>query len=217
MPALMLRDRSVTLAVVGLDMDGVQRDTAYRAYQSLCKTVVELGGIPPGYAAWARRFSHDFLPFYRACGVSATAGVITEVYRRHQAHLEEDAVPFSDVAGFLSHLEASDLKAFVVSNASLEYLQEWLAVHDLNAKFAHVGSASGDKQASLEKACEALGVPAAAACYVGDLGCDMRNAADAGLLPIGITRGYETREALIASGALFVVDTLEELAAYIAP
>ena len=215
MPTLTLSERSFVLAAVGLDMDGVQRDTAYRAYVALCKTVTEFGGTPPDYQHYVRAFSHEFLPFYQACGISATADEITAIYRRHQ-DVEELAAPFPDVHGFLAHLAAVSVGAFVVSASRPGRLQGWFTRHGFR-EFAGVVSTSnhGDKRASLLAACQTLGVAPTTACYLGDLGCDMRDAREAGLIPIGVTRGYDSREALLDSGAALVVHSLEELTPYI--
>lgn len=209
MATLALPNRSAVVQAVGLDVDGVLRDTAYQVYRSLCKAVRELGGSPPDHETFVRSYTVDFLPFYRACGVGAPKDEITQTFRKH--HDVNDLVPpFHDVSEFLDNLRASGLAAFVVSSSRRERVQGWLATHGLYDKFAHVASASSDKVASLWAACRTLGVEPEQACYVGDLGCDMRDARKALLIPIEITRGYETRKALYECGAAIVVSTFAE-------
>ena len=218
-PTLVLPDRFIEIMAVGLDVDGVQRDTAHRAYRSLCGTIVLLGGIPPSYETFVRGYSHDFLKFYRSCGIMHTVEEILVAYRQLQDEHEAMAQPFEDVAAFLAHLHGGQVQIFAVSGERIERLHRWFEAFGLREWYTHIASASGglDKTGFLLEACQLLGVDPRSACYVGDLACDMRDARRAGLIPIGITRSYATRDVLIESGAALVVASLEELAQRILP
>jgi len=217
-PTLFLPEGPVEICAVGLDIDGVQRDTAYLAYRTLAQTIVTLGGTPPSYVQWVRQYSHDFLGFYRSCGVSHTVERITEVYRGILQYAEDATAPFDDVASFLAYIDTCGLPAFVVSGVRIQLQFEWFVKHGIHEYFAHVVSSFGrPKVRLLEDACLALAIPFRAACYVGDLACDMQDARAAGLIPIGMTRGYDTRDVLTEAGAALVVDHLEELALQIVP
>lgn len=219
MTTLMLPDRSIEIMAVGLDVDGVQRDTAHRAYQSLCGTIALLGGTPPSYAAFVRGYSHDFLQFYRSCGITHTTDEILAAYRQLQDEAEGMAQPFGDVAGFLAHLGSSQLRAFALSGDRIERLHRWFDAFGLRERYAHIASASVslDKATCLGEACQVLGVEPQTVCYVGDLGCDMRDARNAGLIPVGVTRQYDSRDILLECGAALVVTSLEDLAQRILP
>jgi phosphoglycolate phosphatase len=59
--------------------------------------------------------------------------------------------------------------------------------------------------------CEKLGVSPARVAYIGDWAQDMRAARDAGLIPIGLTRGHKTSEVLHRNGASLVLEHLADL------
>ena len=64
---------------------------------------------------------------------------------------------------------------------------------------------------SLLKVMERLGVARNEACYVGDNTADMAFAKNAGVLAVGITTGYVSREELLREGANLVIGSLSEL------
>ena len=51
-----------------------------------------------------------------------------------------------------------------------------------------------------------LGVSPEAVAYVGDSGVDMRTATAAGMLPVGVTWGFRTKDELVENGARAVLD-----------
>lgn len=209
MATLLLPQMQVETLAVGLDVDGVLRDTAYNAYAACCKTVEELGGIPPSFNDFVHGYESDFHAYYRQCGVQDVERVYP-VFLRHVG-APDDAAPFPDVNDFLSHLEHLELKVFAVSSHPTEQLHEWFAAHGIDDHMLCIYGGSRDKRACIQNACESVSVDPKSACYVGDWGLDMRAAKAVGLLPIGITRGYSSRAGLTASGAAHVVDHLSEL------
>ena len=210
MATLRLPYAQVELLAVGLDVDGVLRNTAYSAYIALCKTVEELGGTTPSFDRFVRDYESDFHAYYRQCGVLNLEQVCS-VYTRHIGTTEENAFPFADVKSFLTHLECLDIKVFVVSSHPAEKLHDWFTAHNIDDHILRVYGGSRNKRTCIKNACEDIGVDPKSACYVGDWGLDMRAAKAAGLTPIGITRGYTSRAGLMLSGAACVVDHLDEL------
>lgn len=209
MATLHLSHALVETRAIGLDVDGVLRDTAYVAYQALCKTVDELGGIAPAFDAFVQGYESDYRTYYRSCGVQDVERIYP-VYSRYVG-APDSVPPFPDVADFLSHLQDHDVKVFVVSSHPTEQLHSWFAAHGIDDHMLCVFGGSRDKRDCIRGALASVDIPSFAACYVGDWGLDMRAAKAVGLTPIGITRGYPSKTGLLASGAAHVVEHLHEL------
>lgn len=206
---LLLPQKQHNLLAVGLDVDGVLRDTAYKAFCALCRTVEELGGTVPSFDHFIQGFESDALSYYRQCGVTETEK-IKSVYYRHVGNHDETP-PFADVHNFLLHLKNVEVKMFVVSSHPTQELRGWFSDHRINDHLLGIYGGSRDKRVCIRNACEQIGVDPQSACYIGDWGLDMRAAKFLGLLPIGITRGYASRLGLVASGAAHVIEHLSEL------
>jgi len=67
-----------------------------------------------------------------------------------------------------------------------------------------------DHRAALEVA-EALGVSPEKTLFVGDSDVDMLTAVRAGMVPVGVSWGYRSREELMKNGAKYIVDEPEQL------
>jgi len=197
------------IQAVGLDVDGVLRDTAYDAYVALCKTVDELGGVVPSFNDFVHSYETNALAYYARCGVKETEKVHSVYYRHVRSH--DNVLPYDDVQGFLEHLGNLHVKIFVVSSHSTEKLHEWFATHGLGESLACIRGSSRNKEFCIHESCEEIGVDPRATCYIGDWGLDMRAARANGILSIGVTRGYGSYTGLMRSGAVHVVDHLSEL------
>ena len=201
------------MRAVGLDVDGVMRDTGYPAYQFLCKSLTKLGAVRvPTFDEFVREYSHNLVEFCQKYGVSCTNEEYMEVYRGYSNGHHDVIKPFDDVLPTIEYLNALGLEMFAVSSHTHDAIEQWFDTHGLASHFAHVAGSSVDKTAALRLMCDKIAIKPRQACYVGDWGADMRSATEAGLLPIGITRGYESRAELVASGAMHVIDHLHELA-----
>lgn len=211
MRTLRLPAQELQIAAVGLDVDGVLRNTAIHAYLACCKVITESGGTAPALSAFVHDTSHDFLTYYRSCG--ANLATLEELLSKYWACVKvyDNEQPFPDVAEFLATLRHLDLKVFAVSSHPQEKLHGWFKASSLDDHFVHFSGGSQNKSACIASACNELHVDPSAVVYIGDWGLDMRGALGAGTVPIGITRGYDTREGLFRSGAAHVVDHLLEV------
>lgn len=210
MATLVLPEGTFPLEAVGLDVDGVLRDTGYHIYVASCKTIAELGGTPPSYDEFIRSQGGDLVTYYAKCGVSHSKEEIYDAYGRHVPP-HDDVEPFPDVDNFMSGLTAQGIKLFVVSGHPRESLRVWFLEHKLHNHLHDFQGGSRDKTLHIQEACQRLGVDPARTCYVGDWGLDMQAAIGAGSVPVGITRKYDTRSILLEAGAKCVVEHLSEL------
>ena len=199
----------VVLSAVGFDIDGTVRDTGYPSYEALCKTVEELGGQVPTYP----RFVADYHPaggFYPTCGVEAHPNRVLEVFRKHQTQTMPG--PYNDVEILLAYLDAlRSIPVFLINTSRGHNVEGWLMQYGLISYVAYFSCEIKNKRSCLTQACASAGVSPAQVVWVEDLGYDMRDARAVGAVPVGITRGYESRAALMASGAEVVVHDLIEL------
>lgn len=211
MAMLVLPTSSREIDALGLDVDGVLRDTAFSAYEATCLTIRQLGGNPPSTLEdFVRTLPSDYDSFFRACGVRAGEEEFMSLYKRHLEHHDEKPA-FADVAPLLARLRILEVSVFAVSGHPEAQLNLWFENHGIRHYFRRVVGGSRNKAVDIENTCTILGVPTARACFVGDWGLDMRAGVDAGVIPIGITRGHPTRRVLTESGATHVIDHLREL------
>jgi len=207
---LALPHRRMELRAIGVDVDGVLRNTGYLAYLAAAKTIAELGGSSPTFADYVHEYESDVLTYYSSRGVKEELEKIDTVFFRH-ANMHDDTPPFDDVRDFLAHAQSRDVTVFAVSGHPTEQLHEWFVTQGIDDHLFCIFGGSRDKRACITNACKKIGVDHAMTCYVGDWGVDMRAARGVGVVPIGITRGYETRTILESNDAAHVIDHLHEL------
>jgi phosphoglycolate phosphatase-like HAD superfamily hydrolase len=211
---LNLPRKKVRIHAVGLDVDGPIRNTGLHAFEAFCKTVEQLGGVRPELHSFVRDYRSGWGKehYIGQCGIlDLPSHEVRDAYRNNLRPRHEHVPPCEDLLQFLGHSKQCGLKLFVVSGDNHERLLAWFDTHNLHVHFHSVQGSSNDKIDALRETCENIGIDPCDAAYVGDWGLDMRAALEVGLVPIGITRGCETRGALLESGAAYVVDTLLEL------
>lgn len=207
----MLSDKLRGVQAFGHDLDGVFRDTGYHAYETTCAVVRELGGDPPAtFEEFVLRLPTRYDDFFRSCGIPGGEDQFMACYGEHMRQ-QDDTAPFDDVYDHLATLRDRGIKMFIVSGAGPNRVEQWLVRHNLRGFFDYVSAGSRDKARCISMACAWLEVEPPRTGFVGDWGLDMRGATDAGAIPIGITRGYESAAALRHCGAAHVIEHLSEL------
>ncbi len=204
-----LNEINIEVHAVGLDVDGVLRDTGYPAYLALCSAVEELEGQVPTFDHFVHGYTSAYYPYYRSQGVVADDAVINAAFIKHWKH-HDNIAPFADVPDFLAHLQSLGVDVFVISSHPTEKLQIWFEEHNFHPHIKQVRGGSRDKEVCLRESCTTLGIPTRSMLYFGDWGLDMRAARAIGGTGIGVTRGYDSRHALVRSGAHHVIDHLSE-------
>ncbi|MSR70990.1 HAD family hydrolase [Candidatus Kaiserbacteria bacterium] len=202
------------ISAVGLDADGVIRDTGYVAYITVCKIIEHFGGKAPPYADFIlKEFDHP--TYCRRHGAHMDMDQFRKMYYEvHPPDLE--GLPFSDVVGFCKSVALMGLDLFVVSSCREDWLLPWFERHSMGAHFAYIVPQARPKDAHLVDVCRQLGVEPEVMMYVGDMGHDMHAATTAGAIPVGITRGHHEENASLRSvGAKLVVQSLEHLSVLI--
>ncbi len=207
-------DGYVEKSAVGLDLDGVARDTGYKAYLSVNELIKKFGGKPVTYADYILKPFNN-LQYVTSCGASIDKETLHREY--HDLHPADNLTgPFADVTSFCEQVGMLGLDLFVVTACRADWVVNWFKEHSLGAHFAQVIHSAKPKDPHLRAVCAELGVEPDEVFYVGDMGHDMEAAIKAEILPVGITRGYDGAEAsLKKAGAKMVVRSLEHLACLI--
>jgi phosphoglycolate phosphatase len=145
--------------------------------------------------------------------IAACLDELIVVYREHcldKTHL------YDGVADLVSRLRAEGVKLAVLSNKADDLTRRIVgALFDPGMFAVVVGARQGqplkpDPTVALLVG-DRLGVPPGRIAYVGDSGVDMRTAAAAGMAAIGVSWGFRTRDELVESGAIAVLDHPLEL------
>jgi len=137
---------------------------------------------------------------------------------RYEAHMLDRTAPYPGVIELLTKLRALGVKRCVISNKFDE------AVSQLCERFFSglVDFSVGESPATRRKpapdsalrAIELMGVPADRTLYIGDSEVDGATAKAAGVDYVGVSWGFRSRETILESGAMTVVDSPDELLRY---
>ena len=198
------------IRAIGFDVDGVLRDTGKMAYDNCCSAIKILGGKPPVFEDFVHEWGGLLATYYRSCGVKVSDAEIERVNAEHiVAH--DFVHPYADVIQTLEHLRECRVSIFALSGHETKKLHAWFDEHNLQVRFDHVHGSGRDKKKQLANLCREMHISSSVAAYVGDWGQDMRAARDVGMVPIGITRGHDSRDVLVRNGAKLVIDHLADL------
>ena len=147
--------------------------------------------------------------------------VYQEFTVRYRANQCRKTRPYPGVPELLSNLKARGFRLAVLSNKNQDNTAAVVdhyfpGVFEAAWGFGPERPAKPDPASALALA-EALGLPPERFLYIGDSGVDMKTARRAGMWPVGATWGYRARAELAEAGAVFLIDSPEELMASLFP
>ena len=141
----------------------------------------------------------------------------TTVYAEEYASCwHDETVPYPGIDALLEQLAKKDLKLGVISNKPDAFTRLCCDHFFPAGVFSIVfGQREGVERkpapdAAIE-ACAVLQVSPSECAYLGDSGVDMRFAKAAGMIPIGVTWGFRSREELLGNGATHLLDQPADL------
>lgn len=208
------------------DFDGTVADTG-RGVRNSIKYAVGEFGIPVGDEAALDYFIGPPLyeSFEHVYGVdSGTAAKLVDTYRVYYADkgiYELDAYP--GLLDLLSSLKASGVKLSVASSKPLHFLKTAVDTVGATEFFDYIigpelNNHEADKSELISNALNAIGITEdnyKDVVMVGDRFYDIEGAKSVGIPSVGITFGYGKRPELENAGADKIVDSVEELSAYL--
>ncbi|MHC4673112.1 MAG: HAD family hydrolase [Planctomycetota bacterium] len=190
----------VTDAVnVGLESFGLQ-----------ARSIEEVSGyIGDGILELCRRAVGEDSPI----SLEELAAVISNHYQDHR--LDKVSL-FAGIPELLDELTRRGIPLAVLSNKPHQHT--WPMVEALFGKWPFV-AVEGYREEGLRKPdprtvlgiVKQMGLSAGQVLMVGDSSTDMITAVNAGLIPVGATWGYRSREELIKTGAKYLIDSPEML------
>lgn len=138
----------------------------------------------------------------------------------YQTRLTERTRPYEGVLKCLEQLRSKGLLMGILSNKREDMTQEIVKTLFPDFPFAFVAGMREDwpKKPDPSRAlalCRELGLKPEAVYMVGDSKPDMQLGVRAGFHPIGVSWGFRSREELWENGAEQVLDTVEELEAFL--
>ncbi|MFJ5862198.1 HAD family hydrolase [Pseudarthrobacter sp. NPDC092439] len=186
------------------DWNGTIADDAGRACNAT-NAALRLVGLPEiSPDLFDRTFLLPMDEMFLRLGVGA--GDVAAAIAEWNAAMAAHAAPLrTGAAGFLADLAAAGEACAVISAAGPDYLLAELRSFDMEERFGAVVTEAADKAqvlAELRDGGEAL--------YFGDTEYDMRCAAEAGCVPVGVLSGYCPEERLVEAGAELVVRDFNE-------
>ncbi len=144
------------------------------------------------------------------------ARCIRQFEEAYTQHWNIHTRPYPDVIEMLAALQARQIKMAVLSNKPHRFTERCVAEFLPTVKFELVlGQRQGiprkpDPAGALEIAA-ALAVPVDQFIYVGDSTIDMETARRAGMVPVGVTWGFQSRTELEQNGAPTLIEQPLEL------
>lgn len=186
------------------DWNGTIADDAGRACNAT-NAALRLVGLPEiSPDLFDRTFLLPMDEMFLRLGVGA--GDVAAAIAEWNAAMAAHAAPLrTGAAGFLADLAAAGEACAVISAAGPDYLLAELRSFDMEERFGAVVTEAADKAqvlAELRDGGEAL--------YFGDTEYDMRCAAEAGCVPVGVLSGYCPEERLVEAGAELMVRDFNE-------
>jgi phosphoglycolate phosphatase len=169
--------------------------------------VLERRGLhAPSRARFLRDFHLPLASLLGGYGARDGAGGAVEDWNREMAKRPTRATP--GAKRMLEWCSQSGVVVAVVSAASPAVIERHLALLDLRD---HVSAVFGDaepKRVALAELGRRYGAPVS---YLGDTEYDMEEARAADAIAIGFSGGYRPSAALVAAGASWVADRLDEV------
>ena len=206
------------------DLDGTLADTLDDIADAMNRVLAVRGLAPHSPAAYKLMIGHglrdlvgESLPPEQR-GAETIAACLDEMIAGYREHCLDKTRLYEGAAALLEGLREQGVALAVLSNKADELTQRIVAALCEPDTFTMVvGARPGvplkpDPAAALLVA-EALGVAPARIAYVGDSGVDMRTAARAAMIAIGVSWGFRTRDELLDCGAVAVLDHPRELLA----
>ncbi len=133
----------------------------------------------------------------------------------YSEHCTEETVLYEGIAKAIKNLETSGIKLAVITNKPHTFLDK--IIKDLLpfVDFTHVIGAgeypNKPDPSALYEVMKETGAENKECIYVGDTDIDIRTAINAKVVPVGVSWGYQTGEALKKAGAKYIIEKPEEL------
>ena len=208
----MFISQTTNVSVVAFDLDGVLMDTLYGVHQATIELMEEAGVLnPPDFKTFCEEFDMPHEPFHASYGLECTP-VLERRFLELLEGYKNLAEPYPGMVQVVKQLQVTGIGLAVISAANHRRVHELLDRFNLRQFFGPVYTDDPCKVRNLITCCRDLGCPPSEFCYIGDRPSDMRDATQAGVIPIGFAADYDfMRPLLKKAGARVVVDDPDEI------
>ena len=202
------------------DLDGTLLNTLDDLTDSV-NSALKRHGFPGRTIDEVRRFVGNGVE--RLMALSVPEGTEEAIYRdcladfkkHYSGNMRSKTAPYDGIMALLKQLKEAQYKVAVVSNkfdaAVKELCRDYFGAYIDAAIGESPDTARKPAPDIVGKALLELGSAPSAAVYVGDSEVDAETAKNAGLLFIGVTWGFRSREVLERQGVSWIIDRPEEL------
>lgn len=134
-------------------------------------------------------------------------------YMEHKTMLTK---PYNGIPELLTYLQSEGIKIAVASNKFIAGTQALISHYFKQFNFAAVlgqreGIPAKPNPSIVNEILSATGVDKKDVLYLGDTSIDMQTAKNAGVLAIGVSWGFRTKQELLDNGANLIIDHPSEL------
>jgi len=200
-------------AALIFDFDGPICASVVYAHEAVCQIFEECGSTPPTYEELVKDFTPPYEGFYRRRGIRLSYREIKASFDRLARY--DEAYMHSDVIHNLAEFWSMGASMFILSSNSEVRIRRFCQAHCIDGFFTHFVGGVEFKAPALQALCSRYELAPNRTAYVGDFCCDVEAAHSARIVSIGMTRGMNTKNLLIQSGADHCIDGLGELFALI--
>lgn len=211
-----------SLDAVVFDLDGTLADTLEDIADAMNRVLRRRGLPAHDYAAYRRmigkglrNLAAEAMPPARRTD-EAVGATLADMLADYGGNLLVKTRLHEGVAELLQALRAAQVPMAVCSNKADDLTRRIVRGLVGPGTFAAVvGARPGlplkPDPASTLLAAEGLAAPPERIAYVGDSDVDMLTAANAGMVPVGVSWGFRTRRELVEAGARMILDRPREL------
>ena len=141
---------------------------------------------------------------------------VEEMRSRYARLWKRKSRPYSGIETLLSILQDSGLKLGILSNKPDDFTREMVAYifhqyHFESVKGAVQGTPKKPDPTGAIAIAEQMKTTPDHCIYIGDSEVDIQTAKNAGMVSVGVTWGFRTRDDLVKNGAEIIIDEPEQL------
>jgi len=204
----------MAIDTIVFDWSGVLSDDLECVVEAVNDVLTYLKKEPTTTTYFRENYPDDFIDLWRSLGVTLSRKTIQELYNKQFAANKKDPSkikpkPINGVENVLAQLADEQRKLIVLSTHPQQFLDKEMMEYRFTLFFSkgNVHGSVYNKQSALRM------IPLSPnSIIVGDTAVDMKAGNAAGIIPVGVLTGYQTREYL-EHHTKYIIPTLAELPA----
>jgi len=200
--------------LVLLDWSGVISDDRLPVYEANMRMLDVRSIARISFEEWLPTTNIGLREALAEQGIEEEPGALFLEYTSLLARLKSQGlhpIVYPDAVAFVRSLNRLAVPTAVISSHPQGHLRQEAHQYEIARHVSQFVGSVTNKAASITEVVQTSSVAPNRVVYVGDTVFDIRAARTSGVLAVGITTGYHTRERLVAEEPDLVVDSLTEL------